>query len=104
MGALAPGSAHARPSAQALIDNSGNFSGQKIENISEIFSPFHAILSKSPPRGAGGPPNFIYHKSYFVCDLMPHAKFRNHTITPSGRKLTRRKERNNGVNSGPLVS
>ena len=31
MGALAPGSAHARPSAQAPIDTSGNFSAQVSE-------------------------------------------------------------------------
>jgi hypothetical protein len=30
---------------------------------------------------------FFYPKSYFFCDLKPHAKFWNHTITPSGRKI-----------------
>ena len=32
MGLLAPGSAHARPSAQPPIDTSGNFSAQKTKN------------------------------------------------------------------------
>ena len=27
-------------------------------------------------------------KSYFLCDLKPHAKFKNPTITPSGRKVS----------------
>ena len=56
-------------------------------------------------RGAGGvPPIFFYPKSYFFCDLKPHAKFRNPTITPSGRKETAGEiERINAVNSGHLV-
>ena len=39
-------------------------------------------------------------------DLKPYTKFRNPTITPSGRKVTRQKEerkRKNAVNSGHLV-
>jgi hypothetical protein len=53
MGALALGSAHARPSAQAPIDTSGNFSahmsGRGVKNLKSVlinfFSPFQAILS-----------------------------------------------------------
>jgi hypothetical protein len=48
MGALAPGSAHARHSPEFVFT-----------------------------------PNLI-----FFCELKPHAKFRNPTITPSGRKVT----------------
>jgi hypothetical protein len=51
------------------------------------------------------PTNFFNPNSFF-CDLKPHAKFRNPTITPSGRKVTVGEEREkskNGVNSGHLV-
>ena len=74
MGALAPGSAHARPSAQPPIDTSGIFLAHMSERGGILFN----------------------HKSYFLCDLKPHAKFWNPTITPSGRKVTnseREKER-----------
>jgi hypothetical protein len=45
-------------------------------------------------------------KSYFFCDLKPHATFRNPMITPSGRKVTaaeERRKRKNAINSGHLV-
>ena len=39
--------------------------------------------------GLGGVPLIFFHpKSYFLCDLKPHAKFHNPTITPSGRKVS----------------
>ena len=39
--------------------------------------------------GAGGSPKCVFNsKSYFWCDLKPHAKFRNPTITPSWRKVS----------------
>ena len=96
MGALAPGSVHARPSAQAPIDTCGNFwtqvswgGGAKhskhflinflpISNSNSILSTFRVFFD--PPVGKGGPPIFVYPKSYFFCDLKPHAKFRNPTI------------------------
>jgi hypothetical protein len=31
---------------------------------------------------------FFYRKSNFFCDLKPHAKFQNPTITPFGTKVT----------------
>ena len=31
-------------------------------------------------------------KSYYFCDLKPHGKFRNPTITPSGRKVAQGEE------------
>ena len=41
------------------------------------------------PRGAGGVPQMFSHpKSYFFCDLKPHAKFQDPTITPSWRKVS----------------
>ena len=54
------------------------------------------------------PRYFFLPKSYFFCELKPHAKFRNPTITPSGRKVTQgereKKERKkNAVNSEHLV-
>ena len=67
MGLLAPGSAHARPSAQ-------------------------------PPTRF-----FSHPKSYFFCELKPHAKFWNPTITPSGRKVTRRREREREEKITPLI-
>ena len=36
---------------------------------------------------------FFRPKSYFLCDLKPHAKFQNPTITPSWRKVSEGKER-----------
>ena len=42
--------------------------------------------------GQVGAPNFVYPKSNFFCDLKPHAKFRNTTITPSGRKVSEAEE------------
>ena len=55
--------------------------------------------------GGGVPRIFFHPKSYFFCELKPHAKFRNPTLTPSGRKVTRaeREKRKNAVNSGHLV-
>ena len=77
MGALDPGSVHARPSAQAPIDTSRNFLRMcLVGGVKSIFLPFQAILStflffrkkpkKSTPAGAwGGAPIFFYPK-YFV--------------------------------------
>ena len=71
MGVLAPGSAHARPSARPPIDTSGNFpapvfaewpSAFKTVKIPEIF--------------------FLLESSYF-CYLGAHAKIWNPTTTPS---------------------
>jgi hypothetical protein len=39
------------------------------------------------------PQNILYPKSYLFCELKPHAQFWNPTITPSGRKETRQRER-----------
>ena len=42
-------------------------------------------------------------KSYFFCDLKPHTKFLNRTITTSGRKVSvGEREEKNAVNSGHL--
>ena len=51
----------------------------------------------------GGPPNFVLPQILIFFDLKPHAKLWNPMITPSGRKVPRRRERrkrNNAVNSG----
>jgi hypothetical protein len=113
MGALAPGSAHASPSAQAPIDTSGIFFSSinffAILGDSKHFSCFpKKNLKNWPPREQGGSRNFFLHpQSYFLCDLKPHGKFWNTKITPSGRKVTRRKrereKQNNAVNIGYLV-
>ena len=53
------------------------------------FSCFQQKTKKSTPPGAGGVPRICFHpKSYFFCELKPHTKFQNPTITPSGRKVT----------------
>ena len=66
MGVLAPGSAHAWPSAQPPI-NTGRGSNK---------------------LGQGESPKFIFtSKLFFFCDSKPHAKFHNRMITPSGRKV-----------------
>ena len=54
-----------------------------------------------PPGGV--PQIYFYPKSYFFCDLKPHAKFRNPTKPPSGRKVTQAETEKNTVNSGHLV-
>ena len=49
-------------------------------------------LKNRPPGGHGGPPSFVLPQILFVCDLKPHAKFWNPTITPSGRKVSEAEE------------
>jgi hypothetical protein len=107
------GSAHARPSALAPINTSGNFKAQVSDHFSRHFRRCQALFGffsrknpqKNDPRGAAGSPIFFLPQILFLCDLKPHAKFQNPTITPSGRKVTRKKERkrNNAVSSGHLV-
>jgi hypothetical protein len=65
IGALAPRSAHARPSPfQAIISTFHCFPGKKTEKIDH--------------PGARGVPQFLFYpKSYFLCDLKPHAKLQN---------------------------
>ena len=78
MGVRAPGSAHARPSAKPA--------------------------PKKTKRGTGGVSQICFTPILFFCDLKPHAKFQNHTVTPSGRKVTRSEKREkNAINSGHLV-
>ena len=63
------------------------------------------IFGASVWGGGLGPPNFVHPKSHYFGELKPHAKFRNLTITPSGRKVTQaeRRKRKNAVNCGHLV-
>jgi hypothetical protein len=88
----------------------------KFEKLSSQFSLailgtfcfFKKKLRKLPTLGAGGGAQFfsLTQNLIFCCELKPHAKFRNPTITPSGRKVTleeRRRRRKNAVNSGHLV-
>ena len=60
MGVLAPGSAHARPSARPPIDTSGNFqahvSAEQLFEISLFSGQNRVILG-----GRGGPRNFFCH-------------------------------------------
>ena len=106
MGALTPGSPHARSSAQAPINISGNFSAQvsgrgggdlkkftiNFLAISGNSKHFLFVFLEKPPKkltppGAGWVPwIFVQPKSYFFCQLKPHAKFWNHMIIPSWEK------------------
>ena len=56
-----------------------DFNGQKFISISMLVW-ITAYL--------GVPQIFFRPKYFFVCDLKPHAKFQNLTITPSGRKVS----------------
>ena len=81
MVALAPGSTYARPSAQPPIDTSGNLSAQVSEG--------GGIEKNLKNYGGKGGPTFFYRNLFsFLRDLKSDTKFRNPTITPSGRKLT----------------
>jgi hypothetical protein len=82
--------------------------------VQSVFSPFQAILStfrlsrkkspnKSTPGGQDGPTNFFYSKSYLFCNLKPHAKFQNPTITPSGRKVTGAEREKKERKKTPLI-
>ena len=82
-------------------------------NLALPISPYWSRkkTKKLTHRGARGSPKFLFTPNLtFLCDLKPHAKFRNPTITPSGREVTtseeereKKKERKNAVNSGHLV-
>jgi hypothetical protein len=72
-----------RPKKNGIWIFKNNFS------IDFHFRRFQALFIFSakidPPGGQGVPQFFFYPKSYIFCDLKPHAKFRNPTITPSGK-------------------
>ena len=61
--------------------------------ISSDSKHFLLFQNKSTPPGQGGPPNLFSPQILFFCDLKPHAKFQNPTITPSGRKVSVGEER-----------
>ena len=84
MGVLAPGSAHARPSAGVAATNLK----QLTVNFLAISGDSKHFLCFPKKKLKKRPPNLCYPKSYFFCDLKPHAKFWNPTITPSGTKVT----------------
>ena len=100
MGVLAPGSAHARPSARPPIDTSGNFpahvsaespsniSPNPSEVISEVSEPWDNFWNfqkkilknlKTPPQGArGGLRIFLGVNIFFCCcENEPPLKFQN---------------------------
>ena len=53
-----------------------------------LFLPKISGFQKEVSGILGGAQILFYPKFYFFCDLKPHAKFRNPTITTSGRKVT----------------
>ena len=78
-----------------------NISFKKHLTIRDVLTNVSAKNLKIHPR------IFVSPQILFFCELKPHAKFPNPTITPSGRKVTRRRERerkNNAFNSGHFVS
>jgi hypothetical protein len=50
-------------------------------------------ILKKAPQGARGGPNFLFNKILFFCDLKPHAKFQNPTITLLGENCVAQKEK-----------
>jgi hypothetical protein len=73
------------------------------EGFPKCVLPFQAILGTFRffhPMSRGVPRICFHTKSFFFGELKPNAKFRNPTITPSGRKVTQaeRKKSKNAVN------
>jgi hypothetical protein len=80
MGVIAPGSAHARPSARPPIDTSGYFPAPVSAEWPSAFKTVKIL--------------FLLESSYF-CYLGAHAKIWNPTTTPSGvlaKAVTRKQE------------
>ena len=66
MGVLAPGSAHARPSAQPPIDMSGNFPAHVSAESPSKFSKKNLKKPKNRPQGAkGGAGQFFFLPNFF---------------------------------------
>jgi hypothetical protein len=59
MGVLAPGSAHARPSARPPIETSGNFSGAYVSRVTFLKFP-HLPVKIGLFWGVGGVPQLIF--------------------------------------------
>ena len=106
MGVLAPGSAHAKPSAQLPIDTRRNFSAhvsgmgdKKNENLSDqftqaILSTFHFFCKKTQknvPPGAGVLRIFVHPKSYFFVSQTLCKMLEPYSVT---RQREERKKRN----------
>ena len=66
MGVLAPGSAHARPSARLPIDTSGNFPAHMSAESPSNISPNPFKKPKNNPQG--GSPNFVWVNISFFCE------------------------------------
>ena len=107
MGVLAPGSAHAKPSAQLPIDTSRNFSAhvsgrgdKKIENLSDqftqaILSTFHFFCKKTQknvPPGAGVLRIFVHPKSYFFVSQTPMQNVRTLLSNQAERRKKEEKQ------------
>ena len=59
-----------------------------ISGDSKNFSFFSTKTKILTPRGKGAPPIFFLTPNLIFCNLKPHSKFQNPTITPSGRKAS----------------
>jgi hypothetical protein len=100
MGVLAPGSAHARPPPLSPYRHQRKFFGALVLGVKSfqvILSIFRFFPEKNPPKNRT-PGQVVLQilctsNLIFWCELKPHAKFRNPTITPSGRKVTQAEER-----------
>ena len=53
--------------------------------------------------GQGGSPFLFSTQILFFCELKSHAKFRNPTITPSGRKVSEAEERKREREKTPFI-
>jgi hypothetical protein len=77
-----------------------------------VLAPPRLTLCAAPHRkyfgapvfaGGQGVPKFISPQILLLCDSIPHAKFQNQTIAPSGRKVSEALREKNAVKSGHLV-
>jgi hypothetical protein len=60
-----------------------------ISGYSQLLHFYGKNPKKLTSGGQGGSQLFFLSQISCLSDLKPHAKFRNHTITPSWRKVTR---------------
>jgi hypothetical protein len=90
MGVLAPGSAHARLSAQPPSTIAEIYWHKCLASF--VFSQKNSLHNRTTV-GQGGPKFFLLPQILFFCDLKPHAKIRKPMITPFGIKVSVGEER-----------
>jgi hypothetical protein len=94
MGVLAPGSAHARPSARPPIDVSGNFPARVSAEWPSKISKGKKQSNRLFLGGRGGGPEILFSmESSYFCELGGHAKFQIPSCCLYGRKVRASEER-----------